>query len=620
MKKILYSASLVLLLAVVACGGSKAVSGRMAKNEGPVGSYASLAMDNKVSVVPLRVSFQQGSSWNGRAIPGAQLCKREGGLGLTPPLVVENIPEGTNVLIVAYDDVESSNLEDNGWQGKIGYHHDGKSSKAVLMPIDGQSSHLPPGAFKEAPAKIEISGGATYMPPCGSPRGKTYVAKVYALNRTSTYQEIVSQCKAGVPCFYESVQWRNKAQVLQEAKTEEQPSFKEEKESKAPKTSPEIAFGEKPVDREPSSSVSSKIDSIPSKAEQVPTKLGKTPEPAFDEFLDKPLSSEEPKVAVSETPKITLKETAPQKVEAKTPTAQPYLPKDAVPADSDYVPELKDKYVKKFGETYPNKKFPYPEDAYYPQNGQARIGTEASQAPICKDCGREMTKEEKIRDEYARKRYAQMFKYPQGQERPFVMDNSGIMKHPGDVPVMAQDDFYKEKQVLAEKEQQLAQKEQQLKMTAEPSIPVSEAAVSEAPAPEGAKTLAVEEQKQPKVLEEPKKSVSLEPSEYSKEPDEKKYEKIPSEQRETRDEEKIAPKLARKPVSGTEDELPIIDVVSEDDEDMLPPKSLSEEAVMVPVKVTRFGVKDVKVLVHQGKLENTKECLLGVGAINLGKY
>jgi phosphatidylethanolamine-binding protein (PEBP) family uncharacterized protein len=191
---------LVLLFAVVACGGSKAVSGRMAKNAGPVGSYAALAMDNKVSVVPLRVSFQQGSSWDGRDIPGAQLCQSEGGLGLTPPLVVENIPQGTNILVVSYDDVESSDLEDNGWQGKGGYHHDG-SSKAVLMPINGQSPHLPPGVFKEAPAKIEISGGATYMPPCGSPRGKTYVAKVYALNRTSTYQEIVSQCKAEFLAF-----------------------------------------------------------------------------------------------------------------------------------------------------------------------------------------------------------------------------------------------------------------------------------------------------------------------------------------------------------------------------------------------------------------------------------
>ncbi len=181
---------------------------------------------------------------------------------------------------------------------------------------------------------------------------------------------------------------------------------------------------------------------------------------------------------MSETPKIIPKEPAPEKVEAKTPSAQPYLPKDAVPADSDYVPELKDKYVKKFGEKYPNKRFPYPEDAYYPQDEQkARVGATASQTPICKDCGREMTKEEKVRDEYARKRYAQMFKNSQGQERPFVMDNSGIMKHPGDVPFMAQDDFYKEKQVLAEKEKQLAQKEQQLKMTAEPSVPVSEAAV-----------------------------------------------------------------------------------------------------------------------------------------------
>ena len=130
----------------------------------------------------LTVSFAD-SAWTGGAIPTGKQRSNFGGKDESPSFVVTNIPEGTNAIIVEYNDLSFAPLSNGGGHGKIGYWHQG-GSKATLPSVPGYSTKMPEGAFIEARA---LSSGQYaspgYLAPCSGGRGNKYEAIVMAVQK-----------------------------------------------------------------------------------------------------------------------------------------------------------------------------------------------------------------------------------------------------------------------------------------------------------------------------------------------------------------------------------------------------------------------------------------------------
>lgn len=140
-----------------------------------------------VSIVPvakMQVEFM-GDKWDGKAIPGDEICIRQGGRGHTPPLRVRNIPNGTDFLLLEFND--ATNFEDSydGALGKIGVWHDG-TAELHIPPIFGETNKLPSFAFAEKLHEGEFSKGVIYMPPCNSGPKHDYFMKIKAVDLKKT--------------------------------------------------------------------------------------------------------------------------------------------------------------------------------------------------------------------------------------------------------------------------------------------------------------------------------------------------------------------------------------------------------------------------------------------------
>ena len=120
-------------------------------------------------------------AWDGKKIPQGQQCRKFGGKGSTPPLLVSNIPAEANALIMEYGDHDYPPM-DAGGHGVIGFHIKPGKKKAKIGPVAGHSYDLPQGFFLVA----EHLGPAwdkagAYMPPCSGGRGNEYYVVVKAV-------------------------------------------------------------------------------------------------------------------------------------------------------------------------------------------------------------------------------------------------------------------------------------------------------------------------------------------------------------------------------------------------------------------------------------------------------
>ena len=132
------------------------------------------------------IDFVQPTKWDGKTIPAQQICRREGGRGSTPPLYVDGIPRGTNLIILEINNIDVAALADAG-QGSIGFYHNGESS-AVLMPVPGETFRLPSFAFEEKASKLYPAQPWPYMPPCHM-KNYHYTATVMAVRRTGSFDK-----------------------------------------------------------------------------------------------------------------------------------------------------------------------------------------------------------------------------------------------------------------------------------------------------------------------------------------------------------------------------------------------------------------------------------------------
>ena len=88
------------------------------------------------SAAELTVAFAD-PAWTGDRIPEGQHCKKFGGNGATPPLIVSGIPTGTNAIVVEFNDKSFSKLSSGGGHGKIGFLIPDGATEATLIAVPG---------------------------------------------------------------------------------------------------------------------------------------------------------------------------------------------------------------------------------------------------------------------------------------------------------------------------------------------------------------------------------------------------------------------------------------------------------------------------------------------------
>ncbi len=133
----------------------------------------------------MSVDFAKPSPWGDKIIDGSQICSIDGGVGATPPLVIRNVPKGTNAFIVEFNDADDLSLSYGGGLGTIAYKHDG-SDTAWLLPVKGETPKMPEFAFIYNPHRFNNVNGSGYMPPCSGAKKHHYFAIVKAVDLSIT--------------------------------------------------------------------------------------------------------------------------------------------------------------------------------------------------------------------------------------------------------------------------------------------------------------------------------------------------------------------------------------------------------------------------------------------------
>lgn len=119
--------------------------------------------------------------WDGQTIPADQVCTLHGGQGMTPPMTLTGLPDGTASVAVEYNDISFPALAFNGGHGAIGFA--AAAPDAVLEPVPAMTADLPEGAWVISPARTHGQYASPgYIPPCSGGNGHTYQAVVRALD------------------------------------------------------------------------------------------------------------------------------------------------------------------------------------------------------------------------------------------------------------------------------------------------------------------------------------------------------------------------------------------------------------------------------------------------------
>ena len=149
--------------------------------EQPAEAPTSTSTPESEPVHVLELAFAD-SEWNGDKVPSGQQCHRQGGENpSTPRIAVENIPEGTDAIILEFSDRTFSPMN-NGGHGKIGFEISAGTKEVVIPSVPGHSFELPEGFFlvQEHKASSYDTAGA-YMPPCSGGTGHHYYVTIKAV-------------------------------------------------------------------------------------------------------------------------------------------------------------------------------------------------------------------------------------------------------------------------------------------------------------------------------------------------------------------------------------------------------------------------------------------------------
>lgn len=125
-------------------------------------------------------------AWNGKKIPGDQVCKKFGSTQASSPmLTVEGIPAEADALVLSFND-ETYAPMDKGGHGIVRLALN-KSATAQVPALSGETDTLPAGmsvVTKHRGTGWSGTGGA-YLPPCSGGRGNTYSIDVSAVKMSA---------------------------------------------------------------------------------------------------------------------------------------------------------------------------------------------------------------------------------------------------------------------------------------------------------------------------------------------------------------------------------------------------------------------------------------------------
>ena len=148
--------------------------------------FYTISVQASAATSNLQISFGENSGWNGKTIPADQLCEKFGGKGSTPPLYVQNIPQGAYQLRVLFNDETYAPMS-NGGHGIIRFSVPAGSQSLTLHQLQGEIDLALSGVVVEQKhLATDWSGtGGAYLPPCSGGSGNTYSVKIQALDENN---------------------------------------------------------------------------------------------------------------------------------------------------------------------------------------------------------------------------------------------------------------------------------------------------------------------------------------------------------------------------------------------------------------------------------------------------
>ena len=151
-------------------------------------SCATSNYDVSEDLAELKITFVD-SKWDGETVPKDEICKRWGANGSSPEIKVDNIPSGTNAIIVEFNDRSYQPLSTGGGHGAIWVTVE--NSTSVIVPsVMTETNELPTGVNIEHKHRGRGHGsgigGGVYLAPCSSQLRNLYSADIKAVNKSES--------------------------------------------------------------------------------------------------------------------------------------------------------------------------------------------------------------------------------------------------------------------------------------------------------------------------------------------------------------------------------------------------------------------------------------------------
>lgn len=118
----------------------------------------------EAAVPTLTVRFID-AAWNGEVIPRVGMCRRCGGEGRSPALLVSDIPAGAEALIVEFDDLSFEPLARFGGHGTLRVDCRGAAEARVPSVVEGTLA-MPDGVSVERSHRAPVATPDGYLGPC----------------------------------------------------------------------------------------------------------------------------------------------------------------------------------------------------------------------------------------------------------------------------------------------------------------------------------------------------------------------------------------------------------------------------------------------------------------------
>jgi len=139
--------------------------------------------EKAASVATLDLNFGD-QAWTMNKIPAGQQCKKFGGNGSSPEIVVHHIPKDANAVIVEFSD-RSWFPMNHGGHGKLGIRLAANQTEVTIPSVHAETFDLPDNAnlFIYSAHRGGRGAPGAYLPPCSGGRGNKYYADVKAVKQ-----------------------------------------------------------------------------------------------------------------------------------------------------------------------------------------------------------------------------------------------------------------------------------------------------------------------------------------------------------------------------------------------------------------------------------------------------